>query len=930
MRGEFTFPSADGISYLYFPLANEAGMMCSITPTLHGDIKAGQHAYLMPPASAEDLHESRWARNFWVYVDGYGPWSASGNSARQVAMGFSCAKEDVTVDAGFLWHRVTRASREALISAEITNFVPVGADRVELMLVKVTNTGAHPRKITPTAAIPMYCRSADNIRDHRHVTSLLNRARTTRYGVTVTPTMSFDERGHRPNRLTYAVLGADEDGAPPVGTYPALLDFVGEGGNLEWPRAVVENADDWLPAGANVDGYEAAGALRFEKAVLRPGESRSYVIAMAISEDNVDGLAEKYCSAKAFEEQLAECCAHWERKVGGIAFHGRDPQFDAWMRWVTLQPMLRRIYGCSFLPHHDYGKGGRGWRDLWQDCLAVLLLEPEPARELLLSGLAGVRIDGSNATIIGHDPGEFVADRNGIPRVWMDHGAWPYLAVRMYIDLTGDIEFLLSEQRYFRDGLLDRAQRRDERWNPAEPPVLRRADGAEYLGSVLEHLLVPHLVQFFNVGEHNSIRLEGADWNDALDMASDRGESVAFTAMYGWNLEGLAELIDALAACKGSCEAGLGESSCPGRNGAMESGIRAGLELEIAEELTPLIDTAGGHLTDYDSVPDKRAVLGEYFASCSGMVSGRKRRVPAADLGADLRRKARWIKEHIRQEEWIEAGDGSGWFNGYYDNAGNSLEGADAGAGAGDVAVGGDVMTLTGQVFTVMGGAARDEQVRKIISAVRKRLADPANGGIRLNTNTICPRPDMGRCFSFAYGHKENGAMFSHMAVMYANALYKRGFASEGRDVVQSVYKLCRDAGASRMYPGIPEYIDARGRGVYHYLTGSASWLLITMISEAYGVRGAMGDLLFCPRLLADEFDSSGCAGVQCVHADRRLWIEYHNQHHKQYGEYRVTAVTVDGAELSFKLTSRGALAPRSAIEALDSQCEHRIRVELG
>lgn len=34
--------------------------------------------------------------------------------------------------------------------------------------------------------------------------------------------------------------------------------------------------------------------------------------------------------------------------------------------------------------------------------------------------------------------------------------------------------------------------------------------------------------------------------------------------------------------------------------------------------------------------------------------------------------------------------------------------------------------------------------------------------------------------FGFAYGHKENGAVFSHMDIMYANALYQRGFAFEG------------------------------------------------------------------------------------------------------------------------------------------------------
>lgn len=98
--------------------------------------------------------------------------------------------------------------------------------------------------------------------------------------------------------------------------------------------------------------------------------------------------------------------------------------------------MLRRIYGCSFLPHHDYGRGGRGWRDLWQDCLALLLLNPDGVRKMIVDNICGVRLDGTNATIIGSRQGEFLADRNHIVRVWMDHGVWPYLTIDLYIRQT--------------------------------------------------------------------------------------------------------------------------------------------------------------------------------------------------------------------------------------------------------------------------------------------------------------------------------------------------------------------------------------------------------------------------------------------------------------------------------------------------------------
>ena len=45
------------------------------------------------------------------------------------------------------------------------------------------------------------------------------------------------------------------------------------------------------------------------------------------------------------------------------------------------------------------------------------------------------------------------------------------------------------------------------------------------------------------MGEHNLYRLRGADWNDALDMAADRVESVAFTCAYAGNLRTLAALL---------------------------------------------------------------------------------------------------------------------------------------------------------------------------------------------------------------------------------------------------------------------------------------------------------------------------------------------------------------------------------------------------
>src|SRR5690606_9890888 len=129
-------------------------------------------------------------------------------------------QESLRLSAGFLWHQIIRENRTLGLKCEVTNLVPDNGDQVELMKVKITNTGDQEITLTPTAAIPIYGRSADNLRDHRHVTSLLQRIDTNQYGVVVAPTLIFDERGHRENQVAYAVLGTEGQGQPPIGFFP--------------------------------------------------------------------------------------------------------------------------------------------------------------------------------------------------------------------------------------------------------------------------------------------------------------------------------------------------------------------------------------------------------------------------------------------------------------------------------------------------------------------------------------------------------------------------------------------------------------------------------------------------------------------------------------------------------------------------------------
>lgn len=897
-KASFELESPQLASYLYFPLANEGGMMSSITPSLGGDIKTGQNTFFTLPVSADDLHNLKSGRNFWVHIEGHGAWSAAGASSAQRADCFNDASDErLTVQAGFLWHKVMRENSRLGIRSEITSFVPAGADQVELMRVQITNTGTEALAMTPTSALPVYGRSADNVRDHRHVTGLLNRIYTVAAGIEVQLVMTFDERGHKRNSVCYAVYGVDEAGSLPVGTFPAMEEFIGEGGSLEWPEAVARNLKNFSPSGTKVEGYEAVGALRFKDEVLQPGCSKTYILLMAVTADRAGehGKFQGYLSPEGFRKHLDASIAFWEEKLGKMQFASADETHDQWMKWITLQPVLRRIYGCSFMPHHDYGRGGRGWRDLWQDCLALLLLEPETARTQLLNNFGGVRMDGTNATIIGKASGEFIADRNSISRVWSDHGVWPMFTTLLYVNNSGDMDFLFEQQTYFKDRLAMRGREADADWTPEYGNKQKCADGKVYTGTILEHLLLQNLTAFYNVGRHNNVRLENADWNDALDLAYDKGETVAFSAFYAGNLMELSRLLREL------------------------KGLKEIEEIELGIEMTALFDTLNAPV-NYESAEAKRAALLQYYNTCRHDISGKKVSCPVDGLAQDLEKKALWLMNHIRTNEWIKSGTGHQWFNGYYDNAGERVEG-DRPTGV--------RMTLTGQVFPVMMGIATDEQVEMVAAACRHNLFDEALGGYRLNTNFHEVKLDMGRCFGFAYGHKENGAVFSHMAVMYAYALYHRGFVGDGYEVIQSLYNLSTDFDKARIYPGIPEYFNSKGRGMYHYLTGSASWLLLVMLAEVYGVRGRLGDLVLEPKLKKEQFDSGCAASVQTMYAGRKLKVTYRNADMLDYGNYKIGSISLDGAPVVYRQDAGAAILARELFAGRDAGAVHTVDVTL-
>jgi cellobiose phosphorylase len=297
-------------------------------------------------------------------------------------------------------------------------------------------------------------------------------------------------------------------------------------------------------------------------------------------------------------------------------------------------------------------------------------------------------------------------------------------------------------------------------------------------------------------------------------------------------------------------------------------------------------------------------------------VAGTKAALECGALAQDLEDKAEWMMKHIRAKEWLK----EGFFNGYYDNDGRRVEGRGKN---------GIRMMLASQVFPVMSGTAQEWQVKEIIRSTARYLKDTQLGGYHLNTDFGEEQHSLGRAFSFVYGDKENGAYFNHMIVMYAYGLYQRGFGEDGWEVLHSIIRMALDTPVSKIFPCLPEYFDPQGRGMYSYLTGSASWFVLTMMTQAFGIKGKDGDLRIEPKLSNRQFAHATTIAVHRVFAGRKLKVFFSNDQRLPSGAYTIINATLNGTELSTQKSASITIS-RQAISKLPVNKTNELHISLG
>ncbi|MCU0104832.1 hypothetical protein N7603_04095 [Acholeplasma vituli] len=803
-----------GLTGYYFPLFNKSGLMSYITPTLSGDIKLDYHHYITEPFTEKDLVNSLFSRNVIFYVDGK-PYHLNGNSLLQ-------QKDTMDLEVGPLYQVVTRNNPK--MSLKTTSFI-VNDDPIEIHKIEFTNRSTKTIRLDVLTASPLYGRSADNLRDHRHVTSLLNRVWVKDGLIELKPTLSFDERGHKPNDVYYGFHAQSSDLSIKA-YYPSLDDFIGNG-NLLFPKP--QNPSH---VGDTIDGYEALGGIAFNPIQVEPNQTIRLFIGFSA---NTVGHLERYnvyLNETNFDTAFNACKTYWLDEVSRLQFSYGSQAKTALLDMVAIQPILRRFFGNSYMPHHDYGKGGKGWRDLWQDLLSLIMYNDPTVKDALINNFAGIRIDGSNATIIGSKKGEFKADRNNIVRVWSDHGAWPIVTTAMYIHETGDLDFLWLQTPYFEDQFTHYTKK--TKTNFPKDYVLR-VEGTPYTGTIFEHLLLENVVASLNLGEQGFLKLEDADWNDGLDMATKKGETLAFTHFYANNLRTLAEFLEYANVPTITLFKSLAELSLNiHKNPSLESFLD---RVALFDGVTAVVDTT--------------------------------------QLIKALKAKAKAMIKHLD----VYGVHPTGALQSYIDNDGIFLDRF-------------DTLSLTGQAMALLSETVSLKRAKQIASVTKKTLFDASIGGYKLNSNFEEVKLNMGRAYGFAYGHKENGAVFSHMAVMYAYGLYQYDLVNYGHEAIDALMNRSIHP-KSNMLAGIPEYFTPKGEGKYSYLTGSASWLLKLLRTEVFGIQMHLGTLILNPKLTKKDF-IHGVAYIDTYLFGQKRRITYHNPKQLSYGQYEIKKITMN------------------------------------
>lgn len=279
----------------------------------------------------------------------------------------------------------------------------------------------------------------------------------------------------------------------------SLEKFIGQGD--------IANPECNLYGGERNYGYPPVYAAKYNWA-LESGEEKELSAVLTI--DDIDAEI-KYFDNKHFESKKAERKAEFEELFNKNRVLTGDGEFDNYVNyWLPLQ--------MNWVASLDRGwpTGMRGSRDSAQDYSALLYLNSEHPRQIILTMLECQRTDG-------WFPRQYSASgKHGKHdlRTHVDGGAFFVEFMHKYLAHTKDFDILNLE--------ID--------WLDSD----KKSSVLEHLIAATEYYIAPE-----NIGEHGLCKIRGGDWLDAVNTAGleGKGESVTVSEQTVMSLKYLSDIL---------------------------------------------------------------------------------------------------------------------------------------------------------------------------------------------------------------------------------------------------------------------------------------------------------------------------------------------------------------------------------------------------
>ncbi len=283
-------------------------------------------------------------------------------------------------------------------------------------------------------------------------------------------------------------------------------------GSIESPDALKQKR----LTGKLGSGYDPCAAMQINIRI-KANETKElvFLLGMANHLDEVSQLTDAFRDVKNAKESLQKVKGFWKEKLQTIHVDTPDPAMDIMLNgWLLYQAISCRIWARTAF----YQAGGAfGFRDQLQDCLSVITIWPEIAKNQIIKH-AKHQFRQGDVLHWWHEPaGKGPRTRFSDDYLWL-----PYVTAE-YVKITGDYDILKIEVPFLDAELLTANE--DERY--CQPWV------TEETASIFDHCIrsIEYGLKF---GENGLPLIGGGDWNDGMNTVGNggKGESV----WLGWFL----------------------------------------------------------------------------------------------------------------------------------------------------------------------------------------------------------------------------------------------------------------------------------------------------------------------------------------------------------------------------------------------------------